>query len=91
MQYDWDDSKNHINIAKHGIAFDAMERFDWNFAICVDSQFVNGEERELWLGPIDTDLFATVALEGDGETIRIISLRRATNHEKSVWRSEFYG
>ena len=90
MEYDWDDNKNRTNIGKHGVSFDAMMRFDWDFAICVDAQFVDDEERELWLGPIDANLFAAVTIEKGGDMIRIISLRQATNIERALWRSEFH-
>lgn len=90
MSLEWDETKNAINKVKHGLGFEAMARFDWNFAICLDAQFVKGEERELWAGPIDAGLFAVVTVEQSENTLRIISLRPATNTEKAKWRKEFH-
>lgn len=87
--YTWDDMKSESNKTKHGFEFAVMYGFDWEFAICVGEQIVDSEKRELWLGPISSTLVAVVTLERD-DTIRIISLRDATNHEKKIWRKEFH-
>lgn len=89
MRYEWDDDKNATNRSKHGISFDAMAGFDWDYAALLDMQVVQFETRELWAGPIGDNLFAVVATERHGNTIRIISLRRATNTEIRLWREEF--
>lgn len=86
MNYEWDQAKNTANKAKHGLSFDDMNRFDWTFAICTDAQYVNGEERELWVGPISLTLAAVVTVERTGGVVRIVSLRRATNTEITLWR-----
>ncbi len=49
MNYEWDSAKNTTNQEKHGLSFDAMDRFDWTFALCVETQVVDHEERELWI------------------------------------------
>ena len=33
MRYEWDENKNRINEAKHGIAFEAMVGFEWDTAV----------------------------------------------------------
>lgn len=90
MRYDWDPRKDVLNRRNHGVAFEAMHGFDWDFAILLDVQHVGGEERELWAGPIGNGLFAIVVAERGGDTIRVISLRPATNPEKAIWRKEFH-
>ena len=90
MHYDWDETKNRINKANHGIAFQEMARFDWGFAICLDAQIVGFEERELWIGPIAAALFAVVTVERNEDALRIVSLRQASRLEKSEWRKEFH-
>ena len=90
MRYDWDDQKDEANRANHGIGFEAMEGFDWTFAALLETQVVDFEQRELWAGPIGNNLFAVVTTERHGDTIRVISLRRATNPEKALWRKEFH-
>ncbi|SDH27546.1 BrnT family toxin [Roseospirillum parvum] len=88
MDTQWDPRKSDSNRRKHGIAFDAVSDFDWDFAALAGSQIVDGEERELILGPIGNHLFALVAT-WRGEACRVISLRRATNREIALWRKEF--
>lgn len=88
MNYEWDDTKNAANKAKHGIPFEDMERFDWDFAICVDAQTVDFEERELWLGPIATNIVAVVTVERGNDTVRIVSLRPSTRAEFTLWKKE---
>ena len=65
-----------------------MHKFDWDLAISPDSQFIDQEERELWLGPIDLRIVAVVVVERDDGILRIISLRRATNQEINLWKRE---
>ena len=65
-----------------------MHKFDWDLAISPDSQLIDQEERELWLGPIDPRIVADVIVERDDGILRIISLRRATNQEINLWKRE---
>ena len=88
MHYEWDPEKNRKNIDKHGIAFEAMSYWDWSLSLLLDVQVVSGEERELSVSPLTERLFAVVVTER-GETLRVISLRRATNAEIRAWRKEF--
>ncbi len=98
MRIEWDQAKNATNREKHGLGFEAMERFDWDFAALLDTKTLDtktldGEARELWAGPADSLLVAVVVAEREGEdeiVLRIISLRRATNAEKALWRQEFH-
>ncbi|RMC37513.1 BrnT family toxin [Paracoccus alkanivorans] len=89
MRYAWDDEKNTANRQKHGIDFNEMAGFDWDFAALLETQTIDFEERELWAGPIGNRLFAVVVTERHGAVLRIISLRRATNTEINLWRKEF--
>lgn len=89
MRYEWDAAKSVANRSKHGMGFEDMSDFDWDFAALLDAQTVDFEARELWAGPIGNNLCAVVATERHDDTIRIISLRRATNAEIRLWRKEF--
>ena len=88
MQYEWDTTKNNTNQRKHGLSFEQMRDFDWPLALLTDSQFIDLEERELWLGPISRNVVAVVVVERGDEKLRIISLRQATNQEISLWKRE---
>lgn len=89
MRYEWDETKNAANRRKHGIGFEEMAGFDWDFAALLDVHAVDFEARELWAGPIGDRLCAVVTTERHGNTIRIVSLRRATSTEIRLWRKEF--
>jgi len=89
MDYQWDQAKSDANRRGRGFGFDIMEDFGWLAALCLDVQRVENEERELWIGPIKDRLYSAVITERD-EVIRVISLRRATNNEISIWRKEFH-
>jgi uncharacterized DUF497 family protein len=85
--YEWDEAKSATTLKDRGFGFEIMESFLWDYALCVDIQHHDGEERELWLGPIDDHLFAVVVTMREDIT-RVISLRRAEQHEIRLWRGE---
>ncbi len=79
MIYEWDEGKREINLAKHGVDFAAIERFDWRDAVVVPSHR-GGEERFVAYGYLDDRMHAVVFTMRLGNT-RIISLRRANPEE----------
>ena len=82
MEFDWDEAKNRSNQQKHGIGFEAVERFDWVSAdIDIDDREDYGELREVALGFIGVVLYHLTYVETDDETITIISLRAASAAE----------
>jgi uncharacterized DUF497 family protein len=85
VQYEWDITKNNTNQRKHGLSFEQLRDFDWPLTLLTNSQFIDLEERELWLGPISRNV---VVVERGDEKLRIISLRQATNQEISLWKRE---
>lgn len=85
--YEWDDAKSEQTRQRRGFGFEIMREVHWEYALCVELQDVNGEEREKWLAPIGEHLFVTVITPREG-AIRVISLRRATQNEIALWRRE---
>ena len=84
MEYEWDDAKAAVNLAKHGISFTAAARaledprkIEW-----LDDRFDYDEERIQSLC-IDrgTVLFVVTVMPEDN-VCRIISARKATRHEQ---------
>jgi hypothetical protein len=75
----WDRRKAATNLRKHGIAFEsACEAFFDPFVRWIDSQMVDGEERERVIGMTSAwQLLVVAHLEREG-AIRLISARRAT-------------
>lgn len=47
MIYQWDDKKSDSNRLKHGITFDCMLDFNWDFAVLKDVQITENEERQV--------------------------------------------
>ena len=84
MQYEWDDIKNERNMLERGLDFGLVQDFAWDDAIIVEDVRRNyGERRLRALGAIANKLHVLVyTLRGD--TLRIISLRRANKREERI-------
>lgn len=58
MKFEWDEDKARRNRAKHGIAFEAVRRFDFDTALYrVDAMIDYDEERWKAVGMIDGLLY----------------------------------
>lgn len=81
MDIIYDAAKNDRNIAERGLSFALVRRLDWNRAIVVeDARHDYGETRFQALGNIDGRLHMVV-FTVRGESLRIISLRKANARE----------
>jgi len=80
-RFEWSDEKSRGNLRKHGIAFGAVERFDfekaWEWPV---NREVHGEERIVSISLLDGKI-CTLVYTLRGTTIRVISLRRASRKE----------
>lgn len=91
MQFEWDEDKDSGNRAKHGIGFEAasavfLDPFHVTF---VDDRFDYGEQRFLTLGAIEGRVFVVASTARDGgDTIRIISARKANRRERRLYADE---
>jgi uncharacterized DUF497 family protein len=84
--FDWDETKNRRNVAKHGIHFEtAVLVFEDPYALVRLDHIVEGEERWQTIGTIDGLIVLLVAHTLDGELIRIISARKATPGERKLY------
>lgn len=88
MDFEWDDAKAKANLSHHGVDFlDAMlvfddpHRLEWH-----DDRADYGEDRFCTVGFIEGRA-VFVAYTMRGETVRLISARRATRLE----RDKYYG
>ena len=85
MQYEWDEQKRLSNASKHGIDFrDAVEIFAGDTVLMEDDRFDYGERRFVSLGLFQERVIVVVHVEQGGVT-RIISARKATKHEQSIY------
>jgi len=87
MKFEWDEAKNKSNIAKHGIPFDdAMIIFsDLEAKTAIDNRFGYGEERKITFGRLEGRLCVVISTEMAGDTIRIISARKANQRESKQY------
>lgn len=90
--FEWDEAKSLANQSKHGFSFDrAIRAFGDPLRTSFVERIENGEVRWQTFGVVDQIVLLMVAhtiTDGpDGvETVRVISARRANNHER--WRYE---
>lgn len=85
VQFEWDAAKAASNLRKHGVAFEDAKSvfFDPLAAIFDDEENSVGESREIIVGHTTGGQLLLVSFtERNVETIRIISARRATRHER---------
>ena len=85
MKFEWDENKRQINLRKHGIDFtEAHEIFINPLLSKIDKRYYN-EERWFALGITRRCVVLVVYAERDEETIRIISIRKATKPERKTY------
>lgn len=84
MRFEWDPGKAVENLSKHGVSFSEAESVfhDSLAATFMDSDHSEEERRFLTIGYSSADRLIVVSHTEDGETIRIISARLATAHER---------
>ncbi len=93
MRFDWDETKDAINLRKHGIGFEAASLvFDDPMHLSVQDREVDGEQRWQTIGMAEGVLLLLVAHtvedEDDEEVVRILSARRATAQERSRYEDD---
>jgi uncharacterized DUF497 family protein len=88
MNFEWDDIKRKLNIKKHGIDFiNASMIFD-NYTLTIeDDRYDYGEERFVTFGILEGRVVALVHTENE-DSIRIISIRKATKYEEKKYFSQ---
>ena len=90
IAFEWDESKNKANLQKHGISFEEAESvfYDQYALLIADPDHSKTEDRFLLMG-----LSAKLRLllvchcfEVDDGLIRVISCRKASKQEMSLYR-----
>ena len=85
---EFDPAKSARNLWKRGIGFERFADMDHDTAVSVEDTRKNyGETRLRVLGEIEGKLYAAV-ITPRGETIRVISLRRANTREEHAYAEE---
>ena len=86
MPYSWNPAKAASNLAKHGVAFEAIKDFDWATAV-VFASLGRPEPRLGALGAIG-DRLHFVVFSVEHRSTRIISLRKANRKEVMLYARE---
>lgn len=84
MEFEWDETKNEANIAKHGIDFNDVGQV-FKRAYRYETYSGSDSSRFVVVGETEGRIIAVVFTQR-GETIRIISARRARDEEKRAYR-----
>ena len=86
MGFEWDEAKRLVNLDKHGIDFiDVPEVFEGDIVTLEDDRYSYGEQRFVTFGLLQ----GRVVVHTDrGESIRIISARKATKNEQRSYFQE---
>lgn len=80
--FQWDARKNRENIRKHGFDFaTAWEIFELPTLTDIDDSEVS-ERRLAGIGFLRQHVVVVIFVEGEDDTIRIVSLRKALKHER---------
>jgi uncharacterized protein len=78
MGFEWDETKRLANLDKHGIDFiDVLNVFEGDIVTVEDDRYRYGEQRFVTFGLLQGRVVAVVHTD-QGESIRIISARKAT-------------
>jgi uncharacterized protein len=86
MKFEWDEAKNQSNQRKHGLNFaEARRVFTPSLFVDIDDRSDYGEERYVGLGLLDGRVVVVIFTQPDEETVRVISLRKATSYERKQY------
>jgi len=85
----WDSEKAARNLAKHGVSFEEASEVFFDPFVLLENASPGDEARHAAIGLTeDWELLFVVHLIQEEETIRIISARPATAHERSRYENE---
>ena len=87
LQFEWDDNKAKSNAAKHGVSFEeASTVFGDPLSLTIsDPAHSQAEDRFIILGHSHKQRLLVVVHTDRGDSIRLISARRASKHERKSY------
>ena len=87
MKIEWDENKRLSNLHKHKIDFIGAEDVFDDYTLTFEDDRINyGEQRFITFGKLQGRVVALIHTETDN-TIRIISIRKASKHEQQNYYS----
>lgn len=88
--FEWDEQKDALNLAKHGISFDeAATIFEGPIISRLDSRRDYGEKRYISIGSIQGIVVVVVVHTRRRHATRIISARLANKGERRLYNEYF--
>ncbi|MEM8960343.1 MAG: BrnT family toxin [Acidobacteriota bacterium] len=88
MDFEWDSHKAATNLRKHGVDFaDAAFVLEDDLALTIRDWHTGSEERFVTIGQDAQGRLLVVVYTWRGETIRLISARRATSKERRQYET----
>lgn len=89
FKFEWDDQKAASNLHKHGVSFDeAVSAFGDTLALTFsDTDHAEVEERSRTYGISNKERLLVVVHTERRNAVRIISARKATRYEKSIYQN----
>ncbi len=92
MKLTFDQHKNGVNLAKHGLALELAEELDWDTLECKpDTRREYGEPRQIGYAIAGDRLYCVVFVDRPADAPaerRIISFRKANNREVKSYGSK---
>jgi uncharacterized protein len=86
VDYEWDPAKSRVNLSKHGVHLaDAAGALQDELALTIRDPDGDEEERWVTLGLDSVGRFLVVVWTLRGNTVRIISARKATARERRLY------
>nr|WP_295890688.1 BrnT family toxin [uncultured Devosia sp.] len=90
MPFEWDDDKDRLNQAKHGIAFaEAQLIFEGPVYSWTDQRFDHGETRSVSIGLVRGVVAVAVVHTDRNGVTRRISARLANRRERTLYDEHF--
>ena len=88
MRVEWSEAKRESNLRKHNLDFiDARRVFEGPVISLEDDRFDYTEDRYISIGMLK-GIVVVIAHTDSEEEIRVISMRKATNHERRFYLGE---
>lgn len=89
MDYQWDPNKALVNLEKHNVDFaDAIGVFEDEWALTIEEQDVDGEQRFVALGTDFLGRVLVVVYTYRGNDIRLVSARNATKQQRRTYEQK---
>jgi uncharacterized DUF497 family protein len=84
VKFAWDERKRSENLRKHGVDFADVHAFFAGTFTIEDRRFAYREQRFITLGMVQDTVLVCAHTES-GDTIRVISMRKAARNEQTIY------